>query len=275
MRSDPLRMQAGTPDSTAMPKAAGTEAIRLSQVSCGFAGAPEVLKGIDLTIARGEIVTIIGPSGCGKSTLLNVIAGIVSPSEGSVECFGTPVAGLNRQVSYLTQKDTLLPWRNALDNAALPLEIKGVGKRERHAQARAQMTRVGVGDAEKRRPHQLSGGMRSRLSLARALLSDAEIFLMDEPFAAVDALRRVSLQQLLLDLWRETRMTMVYVTHDLNEAITLGHRVLVMRANPGYPVLEREIPSKTGRDVGRFLATESARKLYEELWEALEKHYAS
>ncbi|HEX5115559.1 MAG TPA: ATP-binding cassette domain-containing protein [Pseudonocardiaceae bacterium] len=219
MKRNLTSVDAGQP--AAAPPSAEV-AIRVKGTSFGYPNSPTILEGIDLTVHRGEILVLIGPSGCGKSTVLNLIAGIVRPTEGTIECFGKPVDKLNTKVAYMTQKDTLLPWRSALDNAALPLEVRGVPKRERYARARAALARVGVADAERRRPHQLSGGMRSRLSLACSLLSDADILLMDEPFAAIDALLRVRLQQLLLDVWADTHKTLVYVTHDLTEAIALA-----------------------------------------------------
>jgi NitT/TauT family transport system ATP-binding protein len=183
------------------------------------------------------------------------------------------VKGLNRNVSYMTQKDTLLPWRNALDNAAMPLEIKGVAKKERHERARQALASVGLEDAEHLRPHQLSGGMRARLSLARALLCETDILLMDEPFAAVDALSRLRLQQLMVSLWDTTRKTIIYVTHDLDEAINLGHRVVVMGKNQGIHH-EEPIPVPQPRNIAEFKGTPEARELYATLWSSLESQIA-
>jgi NitT/TauT family transport system ATP-binding protein len=253
---------------------AGSAAIRLRGATLSYGSGPAVLQSLDLTVERGEIVAVIGPSGCGKSTVLNLVSGLVEPDQGTVECHGQPVHGLNRRVAYMTQRDTLLPWRTALENAALPLEIRGVHRRERLERAREQLARVGVADAADRKPHQLSGGMRSRLALACALLSDADILLMDEPFAAIDALLRVKLQQLLVDVWSETNQTIVYVTHDLTEAIGLGHRVIVMGAHPGRVELERTIEEPHPRRVGEFRTTPQAQQLYAELWRALEAQMA-
>jgi NitT/TauT family transport system ATP-binding protein len=249
-------------------------AISIENMAFAFPGVAPVMSGIDLRVQPGEIVVLVGPSGCGKSTVLNLIAGIHQPTDGRVTCFGKPVKGLNPKVAYMTQRDTLLPWRNTLDNAALPLEIKGVSRVERYQRARAELARVGVADAERRRPHQLSGGMRSRLSLACALLSDADILLMDEPFAAIDALLRVRLQQLLVDVWQETRRTMVYVTHDITEAVNLGHRVIVMGAKPGRIILEQSIDEPHPRRISSFRSTPKAVALQKELWDSLEREAA-
>lgn len=246
------------------------EAVRLGSVRLTFGEDLTVLDGIDLTVAEGEIVALIGPSGCGKSTILNLVAGALRPSAGEVSCFGEPVRGLNRTVSYMTQRDTLLPWRNALDNAALPLELAGMPKKERYERTRAELARLGVGDFGAFRPHQLSGGMRSRLSLARALLAEARIFLMDEPFAAIDALLRLRLQQLLVDVWNETHRTILYVTHDLNEAISLAHRIVVLSHRPARTLAIREVDFPHPRDVARIRTTEQAQRLYRELWGILE-----
>jgi NitT/TauT family transport system ATP-binding protein len=255
------------------PAAGGTAdpaAVELAKVSFEYGNGVVTLQDVDLTVRPGEVVVLIGPSGCGKSTLLDLVAGVSSPTAGDLLCDGAPVRGLNKRVTYMTQRDTLLPWRTALDNAALPLEIRGVGRAERHRRAREALAATGLSDAEKRRPHQLSGGMRSRLALARVLLSDANIVLMDEPFAALDALRRVRLQQLLLEIRRESQQTLLYVTHDLNEAIALGDRIILMGSHPGRILLERQVDIPHPRDVARVRTMPEAEQLYAELWSVLE-----
>jgi NitT/TauT family transport system ATP-binding protein len=247
--------------------------IAARNVSYRYPNGPPILESFDLEVGKGEIVVLIGPSGCGKSTVLNLIAGILKPTTGRVESFDAPVNGFNRRVTYMTQKDTLLPWRNCLDNASLPLEIKGVPRKQRYERAQAVLALVGVAGHERARPHQLSGGMRSRLSLARSLLSDTDIFLMDEPFAAVDALTRVRLQQELLTLWQTTHKTMVYVTHDLDEAITLGHRVVVMSTAPGRVYMDERVGAAHPRNAALFKTTPEARALHLRLWSALEKQF--
>jgi NitT/TauT family transport system ATP-binding protein len=247
-------------------------AVTADSVEVEFAGNNRVLAGVDLKVKAGEIAVIIGPSGCGKSTLLNLVAGVLTPNRGRIECFGSPVNGLNRRVAYMTQRDTLLPWRSSIDNAALPLEIKGVPRKERRARARVELDRLGLGNFTNHKPHQLSGGMRSRLSLARALLTDTDVLLMDEPFAAIDALLRIKLQQLLVDVWSETHKTILYVTHDLNEAISLAHRIFVM--GHGKVLTTRTVDVPHPRDVARFRASDFARGLYVEIWDFLENDLA-
>jgi NitT/TauT family transport system ATP-binding protein len=274
LRLDPLDAGHGAGTDTGLGLSTGTEvAIEVRDVSLRFDQSQPILDHIDLSVMQGEILVIIGPSGCGKSTLLNLASGVLPATEGTVSCFGTPIQGLNRRVAYMTQKDTLLPWRTAVDNAAMPLELKGVPRKERRERARAVLEQVGVGHAADKRPHQLSGGMRSRVSLARSLLSDADIFLMDEPFSAIDALQRVRLQQLLVDLWASTNKTMIYVTHDLEEAISLGHRVVVMGRNPGRIAVERAVEVPQPREVALFRNTAVAHDLYAELWESLERQF--
>jgi NitT/TauT family transport system ATP-binding protein len=259
------------PDDTSADKGQYTSAahaVKASNVEFRYGELP-VVANLDLEVPGGAIYVIIGPSGCGKSTVLNLIAGSIQPTGGELTCFGKPIRGMNRRVTYMTQRDTLLPWRNCLDNAALPLEIKHVPKGARHAAARNALSRVGLEGFHHYRPHQLSGGMRSRLSLARALLGDADIFLMDEPFAAVDALSRVKLQQLVVDVWLETRKTIIYVTHDLYEAIALGQTVAVMTSRPARVRLEQPIPEPGSRDVADFKGSATAQQLYGTLWQAL------
>jgi NitT/TauT family transport system ATP-binding protein len=265
--------QAGEPG--ALAATGDGNVIEAKDVSFSYRGESSVIvEHLDLQVKKGEILVLIGPSGCGKSTLLSLMAGILEPTDGVIECLGRRVKGMNRNVSYMTQKDTLLPWRNALDNAALPLEIRGVPKKERYDRARAVLAQVGLENCDHRRPHQLSGGMRGRLSLARSLLCETDILLMDEPFAAVDALSRLRLQQLLVTLWDTTRKTIVYVTHDLDEAIGLGHRVVVMSSQHGGIHHEEPIPEPQPRNIAAFKGTPDARALYSTLWDSLETQMA-
>src|SRR5512134_3511862 len=199
--------------------------IRIENVSKSFYKrdtAVDAVHDMTLTIERREIVAVIGPSGCGKSTLLNMIAGLYAPTRGQVVYKGATVSGVNTDVGYMTQKDNLLPWRSVRDNVAFPLELAGVKKSERATRADQVIAHVGLEGFAHRFPHELSGGMRKRACLARMLLYGAETALLDEPFAALDAQLKLSMHDLLLRLAAETGQTVVFVTHDLMEAVTLA-----------------------------------------------------
>jgi NitT/TauT family transport system ATP-binding protein len=189
----------------------------------------DVLDRLSLEIAEGSFVTIVGRSGCGKSTLLNMVAGLVEPSSGSIEFSDGTSRRPHPQVGYLTQKDTLLPWRSVLRNVAMPLEIRGVGKAERDRRAHELLELVGLRGWEDRYPRELSGGMLRRASLARMLASEPRLLLLDEPFGALDAQLRAELQAELLRLWNDSGKTVVFVTHDIDEALTLADRIVVLR----------------------------------------------
>ena len=199
-------------------------------------GALTALSGMDLAVERGELAALVGPSGCGKTTVLNVLAGQVMPVSGSVRLAGEPVEGMLPSVGYISQADTLLPWRSVLDNVALAMELRGIGKAERRDRARDLMARMGLAGFEKSWPRELSGGMKKRAAIARVLAVDPAVLMMDEPFAPLDALTRQKLQDDILALWEATGCTILYVTHDLTEAITLADRVVLMSARPGRAV---------------------------------------
>lgn len=192
------------------------------------------LSDLDLEVAPGELLAIVGPSGCGKSTLLRVVAGLLSPSSGVVE-----VRGARSRPAMVFQQNDLQPWRAIVDNVALPLEVLGVSRRERRRHARELLAEVGLGGFSEHLPHQLSVGMQKRASLARAFLADPSLLLLDEPFSALDAQTRTLLQEQLLDLWRRRSTTIVLVTHDIEEAVHLGDRVLVLSRRPG--TVRREV----------------------------------
>ncbi len=247
-------------------------AIELRDVSHTFGSGPsavEAIRKVDLVVPAEEIVAVVGPSGCGKSTLLNFAAGLITPTGGECLCFGKRVQGLNTAVAYQTQSDTLLPWRTAVDNAAIPLEIKRTRRRARREAGAAAMARLGLQGFEGSYPHEMSGGMRSRLSLARLLLADASILLFDEPFAALDALLRIKMQSLLLEVWSEQPRTIIYVTHDLNEAIALASRVIVLSRRPAEIVASVDVPFPYPRDPGELPATPEFRDIYEQIWSHL------
>jgi len=233
----------------------------------------DAVRDIDITIARKEIVAIIGPSGCRKSTLLNMIAGLYAPSGGAIVYDGKRVSDVNTGVGYMTQKDNLLPWRTVRDNIAFPLELAGVTKRERAERADQVIKHVGLDGFEYRYPHELSGGMRKRACLARMLLYGAETALLDEPFAALDAQLKLSMHDLLLRLAAEAGQTVVLVTHDLMEAVTLADRVFVCTRRPAMVALEQRIDLKRPRDVLNVRFTSEFKHLYDTLWERLRVEY--
>lgn len=199
------------------------------------------LRDMSLSVEQGELVALVGPSGCGKSTALNVLAGQVRPVSGQVRLAGEPVKGVSPSVGYISQADTLLPWRTVLDNVALAMELRGVEKRERREAARGLMARMGLSGFEHSFPRALSGGMKKRAAIARVLAVDPAILMMDEPFGPLDALTKEKLQDEILALWESTGCTILYVTHDLTEAITLADRVVLMSARPGRVVREYPI----------------------------------
>lgn len=233
----------------------------------------EAVRGIDLTIRQKEIVAVIGPSGCGKSTLLNMIAGLYAPTSGQVVYKGARVRDVNTDVGYMTQKDNLLPWRTVRDNIAFSLELAGVAVSERADRANEVIKHVGLDGFENRFPHELSGGMRKRACLARMLLYGAETALLDEPFAALDAQLKLAMHDLLLKLADETGQTIVLVTHDLMEAVTLADRVFVCTRRPATLALEQHIGLKRPRDVLNVRFTNEFKDLYDTLWERLRVEY--
>lgn len=199
------------------------------------------LEGMNLSVNQGELVAMVGPSGCGKSTALNVLAGQVTPVSGQVRLAGQPVEGMLPSVGYISQADTLLPWRTVLDNVALAMELRGVPKQERREAARALMAKMGLSGFEDNYPRELSGGMKKRAAIARVLAVDPAILMMDEPFGPLDALTKEKLQDEILTLWESTGCTILYVTHDLTEAIALADRVVLVSQRPGHVVKEYPI----------------------------------
>jgi ABC-type nitrate/sulfonate/bicarbonate transport system ATPase subunit len=196
------------------------------------------LAPVSLSIPRGRFVTILGPSGCGKSTIFNIIAGLEMPSAGSVTLDGTPILGMSGVVAYMLQKDLLLPWRSIIDNVVLGMEIDGVPRAAARARALPLLQRYGLGGFEDRYPAELSGGMRQRAALLRTMLCDRDVVLLDEPFAALDAQTRADMQEWLLDVWDDFKKTVVFVTHDVDEAIYLSDEIVTMSPRPGR-IVER------------------------------------
>jgi ABC-type nitrate/sulfonate/bicarbonate transport system ATPase subunit len=225
------------------PRNANEPLLELRALTKTF-GQVTALAGLDATIARGEFVTVVGPSGCGKSTLFNIVAGLEEPDAGGILRFegrSCHAADLLGQVSFMPQRDLLLPWRNVVDNAILALEVEGVPRREARAKALRMLPEFGLTGFEDQYPHQLSGGMRQRVALMRTFLFERDLMLLDEPFGALDALTRAMMQRWLLDVWQKYRRTILFITHDVDEAIFLGDRVLVMTARPGSVKLEQMV----------------------------------
>lgn len=233
-------------------------------------GSLLAVRDIDLSIQRGQVVCVVGPSGCGKSTLLNMTAGLLQPTYGSVVFDGSPVAGINRKVGYVTQSDSLLPWRTVERNVALPLELTSCSRAERRERVREALDVVGLGHCLKKYPAQLSGGMRKRVGLAQTLIYNPSTILMDEPFGALDAQLRLDLQQELLRLVAARDLTVVFITHDLEEAILIADRVIIFGASPGTVIADRAIPFERPRDLASLRGDPRVGELWAELWELLE-----
>jgi len=210
-------------------------AVALHRVTKHYPGdnGIQALDGISLTVRPGEFLTLVGASGCGKSTLLNLVSGLDQPTTGSVE-----VAG---RAAFMFQEHALFPWLSALDNVATPLRLRGVGKRERETQARDYLEAVHLADFADRRPHELSGGMKQRVAIARTLATQAPVLLMDEPFGALDAMTRDLLHDELESIWRERNLTVLFVTHNVREAVRLGDRVVLLSSRPGRIVAEYDV----------------------------------
>ena len=203
--------------------------IRLGEGSQAF----DAVQDVSLAIAPGEFVCVLGPSGCGKSTLLGALAGHWTPSQGSIRVDGAPVAGPHPDRGLVFQQHTLFPWKTVLDNVAFGLKMQGIPRRERRERARALLGLVGLAGFEARYPVQLSGGMQQRVEIARVLINHPRVMLMDEPFGALDAQTRLKMQELLLDVWARVNTTIVFITHDIDEALFLADRILVMSPRPG------------------------------------------
>ncbi|MFG1423709.1 ABC transporter ATP-binding protein [Roseixanthobacter liquoris] len=230
------------------------------------------VEGADLEVADGEFVAIVGPTGCGKSTLLNATAGLLIPGAGTVSIFGAPLAGLNRQAGYLFQAEALFPWKTALENVAIGLDVAGVSAAEARARALAWLKRVGLAAFANRYPHMLSGGQRKRVGLAQVLIRDPKILLMDEPFGPLDAQTRQIMGNLLLDLWSADRKAVLFVTHDLEEAIALADRVVIMGAGPASRIIGQwriELPRP--RDIAEVRLDPVFHALHKEIWSALKE----
>jgi NitT/TauT family transport system ATP-binding protein len=223
-----------------------------------------------LAVGQGEFVAIVGPTGCGKSTLLNVSAGLLRPISGSVRIFGSPLIGLNREAGYLFQADALFPWKMAIDNVAIGLEIEGTPRKEALERAQHWLNSVGLGAFGNRYPHMLSGGQRKRVGLAQVLIRDPKILLMDEPFGPLDAQTRQIMGNLLLELWNADRKAVLFVTHDLEEAIALADRVVIMSAGPSARIIgDWRVELPRPRDIMEVRLAKEFHALHREIWGVL------
>jgi NitT/TauT family transport system ATP-binding protein len=252
--------------------------LSIQDLSKRFLSRGVVVRAVDnvsLDIQDGEFVTIVGPSGCGKSTLLNILAGLFPPSSGEIRFEGRRVLGLNPEIGYVTQQDNLLPWRTLRKNVLLPIEFReGSVSHEVGERASALIRKVGLGGFEHHYPHELSGGMRQRANIIRTLVYNPRVILMDEPFGPLDAQTRLTLQNQLLQLWGEERKTIVFITHDLTEAIALADRVVVMTGRPGTVKSVTRIAIPRPRDVYHIHHSEAYREVYDKLWEELRTEVA-
>jgi NitT/TauT family transport system ATP-binding protein len=249
-------------------------AIRLDRVTIEFdiSGGQRfrAVEKADIAVGAREFVAIIGPTGCGKSTLLNASAGLLIPADGGVEIFGQPLSGINRKAGYLFQQDALMPWKTAVENVAIGLEIAGTARNEARERARSWLTRVGLASFGERYPHMLSGGQRKRVALAQVLIRDPEIILMDEPFGPLDAQTRLIMGDLLLKLWSDDRKAVLFVTHDLEEAIALADRVVVMSAGPSARIIgDFPITLPRPRDISEIKVEPAFQALHRDIWHML------
>jgi NitT/TauT family transport system ATP-binding protein len=231
----------------------------------------QALLETDLQIHDREFLTIVGPSGCGKSTLMNLIVGLFPPTTGEVLYRGKRHTGVNRSIGYVTQADNLYPWRSLRKNIEFPLELRGVPARERRERSEHLIHRVGLDGFGDSYPHELSGGMRQRANIIRSLAYDPEVILMDEPFGPLDAQTRLILQNQLLELWQEERKTIIFITHDLGEAVALADRVVVMSARPGRIKTIAPVPIPRPRNLFEIHTDDRFRETYRTLWESLEE----
>jgi NitT/TauT family transport system ATP-binding protein len=263
-----------TDEPLARSRASAAPAVVLGDVTISFrlagGGTYTAVQHASLDVADGEFVAIVGPTGCGKSTLLNVTAGLFPPSTGSVQIFGAALAGLNRQSGYLFQSEALFPWKTALENVAIGLETAGTPRQEARERAQDWLTRVGLATFGPRYPHMLSGGQRKRIGLAQVLIRDPKILLMDEPFGPLDAQTRQIMGNLLLDLWSADRKAVMFVTHDLEEAIALSDRVVIMSAGPAARIIgDWKVPLARPRDIAEVKLDPAFHKLHRDIWQTL------
>lgn len=243
--------------------------VSIDSVTMAF-GAYVAVQDVNLKVSDGEFLAIVGPTGCGKSTILNAIAGLLKPADGTVSIDGQPVRGVQNDIGYLFQQDALLPWKTAIENVELGPMFKGVSTAERREQSMRWLAKVGLKGFEHRYPHQLSGGQRKRVQMAQALITGPKVILMDEPFSALDIHTRHLMQNELLRLWQEERRAVVMITHDLEEAIALGDRVVVLAAGPRSRVIDSfPVDLERPRDVAEIKLDPRFMDLYRNIWSSL------
>jgi NitT/TauT family transport system ATP-binding protein len=251
-------------------------ALELLSISCTFHSKDDpgqrytAVADTTLRIKAGEFVSVVGPTGCGKSTLLNVGAGLLEPSSGAVKVFGETLAGVNARAGYMFQTEALMPWRSAVANVMVGLQYRGVSDADAREQAEAWLSRVGLSGFGDRYPHQLSGGMRKRVALAQTLVLDPDIILMDEPFSALDIQTRQLMENEVLDIWSAKKKAVLFITHDLDEAIAMSDRVVVLSAGPAtHPIGEFAIDLARPRDVAEVRTQPRFVELHTQIWEVL------
>ncbi len=253
-----------------------TPALLFDNISCTFVSREDsrqrhtAVVDTTLAIAPGEFVSVVGPTGCGKSTLLNIGAGLLAPSSGNVQVFGEPLKGINRRAGYMFQAEALMPWKTALENVTAGLKFKGIAQEQAKADGESWLARVGLQGFGDRYPHQLSGGMRKRVALAQTLIMDPDIILMDEPFSALDIQTRQLMENELLALWQARKKAVLFITHDLDEAIAMSDRVIVLSAGPGtHPIGEFNIDLPRPRDVAEIRTDLRFVELHAQIWAVL------
>jgi NitT/TauT family transport system ATP-binding protein len=256
-------------DTTTQPVAIDIDQVSVSYGGVGAARATFAVDDVSIGVRRGEFLVLLGPSGCGKSTLLKVVAGLIEPSRGAVQ-FADGQTDDQHRVGFVFQSDALLPWRTGLQNVALAMQLAGLGnKRTATEHARELMTTLGLGDSCDKFPSQLSGGMRKRVALARAFAYRPSVFLMDEPFGALDAQTRIKVGNFLLDLLRESTQTTIFVTHDIDEAVALADRIVVMSASPGRIAGVVDVPLPKPRDYYESRFADGFGEIQKRVWDLL------
>jgi NitT/TauT family transport system ATP-binding protein len=255
-----------------------TPALALENIDCTFLSRDDLsqrytaVRNTTLVVGEGEFVSVVGPTGCGKTTLLNVAAGLLAPSAGEVKIFGSLLAGINTHAGYMFQSEALMPWRNSIENVVAGLEFRRVPRSEALEQGNEWLKRVGLSGFGGRYPHQLSGGMRKRVALAQMFILKPQILLMDEPFSALDVQTRQLMENELLDLWSADRKSVVFITHDLEEAISLADRVVVLSAGPAsHPIGDYAIDLPRPRDVAEIRLAPRFNEIHARIWRAMKE----